>query len=317
VAALGLAGAAALVFDGGLAVEGAELSDVTELANDADLLINISGHLTLPALFRAIRCKVYVDLDPGYTQVWHAQGSSGPRLAGHDAYFTVGTSTGRSDCLVPPGDVRWFPTLPPVVLDEWPVTAPPAAARFTTVASWRGPYGRVTDGDRTYGLKAHEFRRFADLPARIPATLEIALDIHPDDHADRELLVRRGWRLVDPTEAVPGPLEFRRYLQESFAEFSVAQGIYVETRSGWFSDRTARYLASGRPAVVQDTGVARTLPAGEGLLTFRSPEQAAGRIRDVMDDPERHVKAARAVAEEFLDSDVVLGRILEIVGVAP
>jgi hypothetical protein len=218
---------------------------------------------------------------------------------------------------VPSGDIRWFPTLPPTVLEDWPATDSPELARFTTVASWRGSYGRVVDGDLTYGLKAHEFRRFVNLPGRVPAPLEIALDIHQDDRVDRELLLRGGWGIVDPAATVPGPIAFQSYVRGSFAEFSVAQGIYVETRSGWFSDRTARYLASGRPAVVQDTGVGRTLPVGEGLLTFRSPEEAEVRIRDVMDDPERHAKAARAVAEEYLDSDAVLGRLLEIVGVAP
>jgi hypothetical protein len=317
VAALGLSGSAALVFDGGRAVEGATFSDVCELAGSADLLINVSGHLTLTPMLRGIRHKVYVDLDPGYTQFWHAQGVEGARLQGHDAYFTVGTNIGRSDCLVPPGDIRWFPTLPPTVLGAWPVVDPPAEERFTTVASWRGPYGRVVDGDRTYGLKVHEFRRFVDLPSRVPTTLEVALDIHPDDHRDRETLIRGGWHLADPAEAIPDPFAFRRYVQGSSAEFSVAQGIYVETRSGWFSDRTARYLASGRPAVVQDTGIDRTLPVGEGLLTFRDPAEAEARIRDVVDDPERHAKAARALAEEYLDSDAVLGRMLEIVGVSP
>lgn len=317
VAALGLTGDATLVFDGGRDVEGATFSEVGDLASSAELLINISGHLTLTPLLRGIRHKVYVDLDPGYTQSWHAQGIAGPRLVGHDTYFTVGTNVGRSDCLVPPGDIRWFPTLPPTLLGAWPVVDSPAEPRFTTVASWRGPYGPVKEGERTYGLKVHEFRRFADLPGHVPATMEIALDIHPDDQRDRETMLRGGWHLADPAEVVPDPLTFRRYVQGSSAEFSVAQGIYVETRSGWFSDRTARYLASGRPAVVQDTGVGRTLPVGEGLLTFRDPAEAEARIRDVVDDPERHAKAARALAEEHLDSDVVLGRMLEIAGVSP
>ena len=297
-------------------VWGMEPGRLVDVCAEADLLLNISGHLN-GRLQELPRCKVYVDLDPGYTQLWHAQGLPGSRLAGHDVYFTVGSNVGRSDCSIPSDDIRWIATLPPTILSEWPVVDPPDDGRFTTVASWRGPYGRVTDGGRTYGLKAHEFRRFVDIPRRAPSTFEIALDIHPDDIRDRQTLLRHGWRITDPYTTVAGPLEFRHYVQGSLAEFSVAQGIYVDTGSGWFSDRTARYLASGRPAVVQDTGFGRTLPVGEGVLTFRNPDEAVVRVREVMEDPERHAKAARAFAEEHLDSDVVLGRMLEIAGVSP
>src|SRR5262249_23574882 len=162
---------------------------------------------------------------PGYTQIWHSRGSSWARLAGHDAYFTIGSNIGRPDCSIPAHGIRWIPTLPPTVLDEWPVADLPERERFTTVASWRGPYGRVVDGERTYGLKAHAFREYADLPRRVPVTFEVALDIHPGDRRDREMLLDRGWRVVDPAAAVGGPFEFRRYVQGSLSEFSVAQGI--------------------------------------------------------------------------------------------
>jgi len=297
-------------------VWGMEPSQLPDMLGEADLLFNISGHLG-GKLRDMPRRAVYIDLDPGYTQFWHAQGIEGPRLPGHDAYFSVGTNIGRLDCRIPSGDIRWIPTLPPTVLDEWPVVDLAETGRFTTVASWRGPFGPVTDGDRTYGLKVHEFRKFAELPERVPATLEVALDIHPADGRDRDLLLSRGWRGIDPSREVATPLDFRRYVQGSSAEFSVAQGIYVETRSGWFSDRTARYLASGRPAVVQETGFGRTLPIGEGLLTFQTLNEAVARVQEVMEDPERHRKAARALAEEHLGSDAVLGKILEVVGVAP
>jgi hypothetical protein len=317
VEAFGLTGHAALVSDGGRMAEGITFSHLLEVVDGADLLINVSGHLTLEPVLRGIRRKVYVDLDPGFTQFWHAQSIAGPRLKGHDALFTVGTNMGQSDCPIPTDGVEWVPTLPPTVLNEWPVVDAPEPGPFTTVGSWRGPFGPVTHDGMTYGLKVHEFRKFAELPERVPATFEIALDIHPADGRDRDLLLRHGWRVIDPSTEVAGPLDFRRYVQRSSAEFSVAQGIYVETRSGWFSDRTARYLASGRPAVVQDTGFGQTLPVGEGLLTFRTLDEAVARVQEVMEEPERHRKAARALAEEHLGSDTVLGKILEVVGVAP
>jgi hypothetical protein len=229
----------------------------------------------------------------------------------------VGTNIGQPGCSIPAGDIQWIPTLPPTVLSKWPFEDPVEPGRFTTVASWRGPFGPVSHGGHSYGLKVHEFRKFAELPKRAAGTFELALDIHPADGADRDLLLRHGWRVVDPASAVAGPLDFRRYVQGSSAEFSAAQGIYVDTRSGWFSDRTARYLASGKPAIVQDTGLGQTLPVGEGLLTFRTLDEAVERVHEVMEDPERHRKAARALAEEHLDSDLVLGKMLEYVGVAP
>jgi hypothetical protein len=163
----------------------------------------------------------------------------------------------------------------------------------------------------------HEFRKFVDLPARVPQTLEIALDIHPGDDKDLELLLKHGWRVVDARTTVPDPISFRSYVQASGGEFSVAQGIYVETQSGWFSDRTVRYLASGKPALVQDTGFGRNYPAMEGLFAFRSPEEAIAGADRIARDYEVHRKGARVLAETYFDSDKVLGQLLDEVGVAP
>ncbi len=295
---------------------GIEQRSVSEALAEADLLLNISGHLNA-ALRELPRRTAYIDLDPGYTQFWHASGIEGSRLEGHDAYFTVGLNVGRDECPIPDCAVEWRHTLPPVICDRSP-DPPRNPSRFTTIASWRGAFGRVEMNGRIYGLKVHEFRQFVDIPRLVPgATFEIALDIDAADVADRASLEDNGWQLAEPRAVAADPFSYRRFIQGSGAEFSVAQGIYVDTRSGWFSDRTARYLASGRPAIVQDTGFGRSLPVGEGLLTFRTPDEAVERVQQVMEDPERHRKAARALAEEQLDSNVVLGKLLEHVGVAP
>ena len=314
---MGVSGRAALVCGEGPRVGGANYGDVVGIAAAADFVVNISGHLSAEALRRACRRTAYVDLDPGYTQFWDAQGLRGHRLEGHDAYFTVGANIGRQGCPIPTGDIRWIPTLPPVVLDDWPVVMEAEPRGFTTVGSWRGGFGPVTDGARTYGLKVHEFRKFVELPERTDAAFEVALDIHPADGTDLDLLRRHGWAVVRPDAVAPGPVEFRRYVQGSWAEFSVAQGIYVETSSGWFSDRSVRYLASGKPVLVQDTGFGRSLPVGEGLLAFRSLEEAVAGVREIERDHDRHAKAARAVAEEHFDSDGVLRRMLDDAGVSP
>jgi len=293
---------------------GMTVEELEGLAAEADLLVNISGHLRLPEVMARFPRRAYVDLDPGFTQIWHVQGAD-LGVDAHDTHFTVGENIGRPGCDIPTGGFDWHAVPPPVVLDRWPVTDSANPGRFTTVAGWRGAFGRVEHDGRSYGLKVHEFRKVMDLPRRVPLTFELALDIHPGDHKDRAALEAAGWQLVDPRAASGGPFTFRDYVQGSGAEFSVAQGIYVETRSGWFSDRTVRYLASGKPALVQDTGFSDNYPATEGLVAFTSPEEAAREAQRIAADHPAHAAAARALAEERFDSERVLPRFLEQAGV--
>jgi hypothetical protein len=312
----GLTGSATLVLGDGRATSGLAYEQVLDLAAEAELLVNISGNIHSAEILSRIKRKAYVDLDPGFTQFWHAAGNPGARLKGHDTYFTVGENIGSDFCPIPTSGIDWRAVPPPVVLDDWPPgDASPgvdtASRLFTTVGAWRSAFGPVEHGGRTYGLKVHEFRKVIELPRRVPdAEFEIALDIHPGDAKDRRTLIANGWRLADPREEVPGPIEFRRYVQRSGAEFSVAQGVYVDTGSGWFSDRTVRYLASGKPALVQDTGFSRNYRVGEGLVPFRTLDEAAAGARRIVADYETHARAARALAVEHFDSDTVLRRFL-------
>lgn len=282
---------------------------------EADLLVNISGHVRSPAVLASCGRRAYIDVDPGYTQIWHLQGAD-IGLEGHDVHFTVGLNLGQPGCSIPTAGFRWQTVLPPVVLDEWP-SAPSggSAERFTTVASWRGGFGPLEYGGLRYGVKAHQFRRFVDLPKKVAATLELALEINPGDEADRRLLEEHGWRLVDPAMASGDPGRFRSYIQESDAEFSVAQDVYVATGSGWFSDRTARYLASGRPALVQDTGLGGPMRTGQGLVTFETVDDAITGAGEIRARYAEHCDAARRIAEDHLDAARVLPRFLEQAGV--
>ncbi len=311
IAQFGLEGRAALVCTDESGSFGASLGDLDHLVQGADLLVNISGHLRMPRLFQRVRRKAYIDIDPGFTQYWHDAGVSGANLDGHDLYYTIGENIGNTDCPIPTSGFEWRPVRQPVVLEDWPVSAEAGFDRFTTIASWRGTFGPVDAGGRRFGLKVHEFRKIIDLPRRASLEFEIALDIHPADGKDRDALLTHGWRIVDPRRASGDPLDFRRYVQQSGAEFSVAQGIYVETNSGWFSDRTVRYLASGRPALVQDTGFSRRLRTGRGLVAFRTLDEAVEGARQIANDYHAHAAAARAVAEEYFDSGVVLPRLLD------
>jgi hypothetical protein len=307
----GIADRSTLLYEGGERSSGLDLDRLLEVAASADLLVNISGHLSIEPLMRELRRKAYVDLDPGFTQFWHAAGDPGARLEGHDLYFTVGENIGGAGCPVPTDGIQWRPVRPPVLLDEWPVSENGDPSRFTTIATWRSGYGPVEHDGARYGLKVHEFRKVMELPERSPAVFELALDIHPGDAADREALETHGWRLVDPRPVSADPDRFRDYVSGSGAEFSVAQGIYVEAATGWFSDRTVRYLAAGKPVLVQDTGFSGNYPTGEGLVPFATLDEAVEGARKIGSDYERHRLAARDLAERYFDSDKVLARFLE------
>lgn len=317
LAGFGLADRSALICDGGLEVSGISRGELDDLAADASLLINISGHLKLSSFMASAACKLYVDLDPGFTQVWQQDGLLHPSFGLHDHFYTVGEAIGSPGCSIPTGGIDWKPTRQPLVMEHWPVREQRDSRGFTTVSAWRDDYGPLRHLGRTLGLKVHEFRRFIDLPQRIGEPCEIALRIDPEDGADRERLERHGWVIRDPAEVVPGPGEFREYVQNSGAEFSVAKGVYVGTRSGWFSDRTVRYLGSGRPALVQETGFSDRYPVGEGLLAFRTLAEAVAGAREIARNYAGHCRAARRLAEDCFDSDKVLGRILEQVGATP
>jgi hypothetical protein len=295
-------------------VHGIERRELLERLDAAALLVNLSGHLRTRELLRRPRVRAFVDLDPGYTQIWHAQGHD-VGLGGHDYYFSVGTNVGTSSWALPSGDVSWRPVRQPVVLEDWPVSDGEFTA-FSTVGSWRGAFGPVEWNGRSYGPKAHQFRRFATLPKTVGFPFEAALAIDEADASDRELLESGGWQLKDPGE-VGTTAAFARYVSASGAEFSPVQDVYVSTSSGWFSDRTVRYLASGRPAVVQDTGLEQALPLGDGLLAFKTASEAANCARDVVNRYQSHRAAARAIAEEFFSPEAALTPLLDTTGVTP
>lgn len=303
---------ATLIVEGESRTFGLAWEQLVGVAAAAEMLINISGHLTIEPLKSTFRRRVFIDLDPGYTQFWYAQGLATDRLRGHDTYFTVGENIGQPFCEIPAGDIPWRPIRQPVLLDQWPVVSS-RGRRFTTIASWRGPLGRATHGERMFGVKAHEFRKFLPLPVESGRDFEIALEYDPADQGDVDLLVSHGWSVVDARSVVPDPLAFRDYIQHACAEFSVAQGVYVETQSGWFSDRTVRYLASGKPALVQDTGWSRQYPAGKGLLAFRTLDEAVAGANEISAKYEEHARAARQIAEQHFSAEVVLSEVVQTV----
>jgi hypothetical protein len=298
--------------------EGATLGlnrqEVLERVASSSLLINVNGFVRDPELLAQARRRAFLDIDPGFGQMWRELGLH-DAFRDHDSYVTVGENVGAPDCSIPAGGIDWITTPQPVVLSQWPV-AGGQAERFTSVGSWRGPFGPVEYEGETYGLRVHEFRRFAAVPRESSLPFEVALDIDEADAADVELLREGGWSLADPAVVARDPWAYRDYLQGSKAEFMVAKNMYVRSNSGWFSDRSICYLASGRPVLAQETGFSRRYPAEQGLVPFSTPEQAVAGSEEIARDYGAHCAAARGLAERHFDSSKVLTRLLERLEVA-
>ncbi len=287
---------------------------LVERCRRADVLLNVSGMLADPRLVESIPVRVYLDLDPGFNQLWQSVQAIDMRFDGHTHFVTVGQEVGRRGCSVPTLGYDWIPTLPPVVLELWPRVPGGSGHAFTTVGNWRS-YGSIEHGGVFYGQKAHSLRRLVELPRRSTQQFELALSIHPEERSDLALLASHGWRLVDPSRAAGTTSAYRKFVQASRAEICIVKSGYTEMRCGWFSDRSACYLASGRPVVAEDTGFTRRLPTGHGLLAFTTVDDAAAAVDEVRSAYSHHCGNARLIAEEYLDSDRVLGRLLERVGV--
>lgn len=314
VADFGLERTSALLLAGTRQTVGLPYRALVEAANRADVLFNISGMLADEALLANIPVRVYLDLDPAFNQLWQAAYGIDMRFAPHTQFVTVGQAVGTPDCLIPTCQRDWVGTLQPVVLSHWPVARETRCNALTTVGNWRG-YGSIEHNGRLYGQKAHALRPLISLPTMTKQRFMLALRIHPDETRDLEALANHGWSLVDPAEVAGDTASYRTFIQGSGAEFGIAKSGYVVSRCGWFSDRSACYLASGRPVIAQETGFSQFLPTGEGLFVFETAEDVLASLETMNGDYTRHARAARDLAEEYFDSDKVLPRLLDRVGV--
>jgi len=293
--------------------------ELERLYASADLILNLHGGTQpLPELAAGGRL-VYLETDPVQLQLELAHGvqETFDFLEPHSAFFTFAENWGQPDCGLPRQDrFEFLPTRQPVVLDLWPDRSAQPADPFTTIGNWRQEWRDVTHaGERYTWSKHHEFLKHLDLPRRSGAALELALS--SCEAADRELLSEHGWRVRDGLEISRGIDDYRDYVGSSRGEFTVAKDQNVRLRTGWFSDRSATYLASGRPVITQDTGFGVALPTGAGLLGFDSPDAALAAIEAVDGDYSIHAWAARELAREHFDHAVVLRPLLEHLGIRP
>ena len=287
-----------------------------DFARSADLCLNVSAANPLPAALGPRCIKAFLDTDPGYNQIvlserpqwstnverWAAE------FARYDRYLTYAENINEPDCLVPKLGVDWIATRMPIVTGLWGDLPPaPQGAPWSTVMTWNGFRGPLIYGGREYGSKGAEFAKIMSLPSRTAHPLKIALG----GAAPLQDLLQHGWIAVDAPTVTVTPESYRSFIADSRGEVSTAKNVYVAMRTGWFSCRTACYLAGGRPAVVQDTGFSKTVPVGRGLLAFDTLDQASAAIEAIEGDYPSHAAAARELAADQFGSDKVLSRMLD------
>jgi hypothetical protein len=305
------------------ACHGMDLAELNRLYDSAAVIINLHGG-TMPLAEHARTGRlVYLETDPVALQIelYHNVQETVDFLKPHVAFFTFGENYGRPGCRLPVDErFRFLPTRQPVVLDLWSDGAGPLTmgndgelSAFTTIGNWQQPWREVTfEGEVYHWSKHYEFLKFLDLPKRTGRTFELALSSY--DEGVKSMLEERGWRVRHALDLSKDPDEYRAYVARSKGEFTVAKDQNVRLRTGWFSDRSATYLAAGRPVITQDTGFGDVLPTGEGLFAFSTLDEAAHAVERIDADYDRHRRAARRVARECFAHDVVLPRLLGEVG---
>ena len=304
-----------LIYKNGEATHGLSYTEAVNVAKRCDVLITRSGEIhKAPEIFEQARQRAYFDGNPGNTQVSLQQhGEDYESLNRYDHLFTLGLNIGKATCPIPTENRQWHPMVRPVVLPMWPMVTNANNKRFTTISTWKGRATFQWEGQYS-GEKSDNWLRFLDLPQQTGQEFEIALRLDSAKHrTDRELFQEKGWWLSDPG-TFRNLADYRDYIGQSRAEFSVAHNRYVEFSTGWFSDRSPLYLASGKPVLVQSTGIEPHLPTGKGLLTFATIEEAVAGIEEINGNYLLHSRAAREIAEEYFDSDRILTRILNQIG---
>lgn len=290
--------------------------ELRELYGSCDALLNIVGATDLREEHLSSRLRVYVQSDPVISELRLARGDLHTKSAfnNHDTIFTYGENYGAEDCGVPLNGIEYKKTRQPIDLTKWPMTYNPDASYFTTIGNYRQIGEDIEYNGKIYRWsKHHEWEKFIDLPKRTSQKFEVALKI--TDPVDHNMLEENGWKVISPFEMSLDIFgSYMNFIRGSRAEWTVAKDQNVNLRSGWFSERDACYLASGKPVVAQDTGFSKFIPTGNGLFAFNTIEESLDAIEKINDSYAMHCKAAREIAEEYFDSRKIASRLLKDVG---
>ena len=302
-------------------------TQVSNAFENADALVNLTGSTQLREEHARVPVRIYIETDPVLPQIEVAQGDRKriDLLSAHTHHFTYGENLGAPDCGVPVTRFKYLPIRQPIVLDWWTTDAEPGSELndrfkvrpyFTTIAKWRQPGKDIDWNGETYSWSKHvEFLKFIDLPRRTGQEFELALAWQ--DEKDQEAIPQlrsHGWRIIDGISLSLDAAPYREYILRSRGEFTVAKDQNIRLRSGWFSDRSACYLAAGKPVVTQDTAFGNILPIGRGLFAFRNMEDILTAIETIEGDYDRHSRAAREIAQEYFATENVLCSLIERVG---
>lgn len=273
-----------------------------------DMLLNLSGSNPIRGWLSEVPLKVFIDTDPSFTQIRNLQDARRMALAKqHDRFFTFGENFGMRDCRIPDDGFPWKPTRQPVVLDAWRVIRGPLNGKFTTVMQWDS-YPPLTHNGLSFAQKSESFGKFLEVPMNTGEELEIAMG---SGTAPRQKLRDLGWKIRNPMEVASDPWTYRDYIQQSKGEFSVCKHGYVISNSGWFSERSSAYLASGRPVIVQETGFSNWMQKGSGVFPFTEIEEIYEAIDAIASDYERHCRSAREIARSYFNAESVLSLLIE------
>jgi hypothetical protein len=293
-------------------------AELAQVCRDADVLVNVTGAACLREEYLRVPVRIYLETDPVLSQIEAAQGreSMVAMLAAHTHHFTFGENIGTAECALPVDHVKFQHTRQPVVLDWWATDGEVGPqGRFTTISSWRQTEKDVEWNGVNYRWSKHrQFLEFIDLPRRAPTPVELALACHEPEAVT--LLRSHGWQVLDGLALSRDLHRYRDYIQSAAGEFTVAKEQYVQWRTGWFSDRSACYLAAGRPVITQDTGFDQILPTGLGLFAFTTMDDVLGAMDALARDYPGHARAARKIAGEYFQAERVLDDLLAGAGVA-
>lgn len=281
---------------------------VRSIVATADMLFNLSGVNPLRSWLLDVPIRVLVDTDPVFTQIRHlTDPESHSRASLHNRFFSFGENFGLPGCSIPDDGFPWQRTRQPICLGAWPVTPGVPLGKLTAVMQWRS-YDEAEFRGAKYGMKSASFPPYMDLPKRIGPILELAIGARESHRAE---LTRRGWSVVDPRVPTSDIWKYQHYIRQSRAEFGIAKHGYVISHSGWFSERSACYLASGRPVVVQDTGFSDWLPTGSGVLAFTNPDDVVRSVEELAFRYEYHCRTAREIVEAYFSAADVLASLVQ------
>jgi hypothetical protein len=289
-------------------------SQILQLYKDADAFLNVTGAQEIREEHMACPRRIYVESDPFASQAKIANGDESMIAAvkAHDTLFTFGENINASDCDIPATPFNWFPTRQPIVMDLWNNSDKFESKTYNTITTWHNKGKNIEyQGDTYYWTKDREFEKFLELPKLRKVSFELAATV---DEEVRQRLNNHGWQLANSVEISKNIDKYREYIQQSRGEFTVARDQYVRPNTGWFSDRSACYLAAGRPVITQETKFSKFLPTGKGLFPFKTMEDILAAVDEIESDYESNCRAAREIAEEYFDAEKVVGSLMARAG---